>query len=231
MDFLGPDFLSRLQIMSIQMVPFIMAVVFHEVGHGFAALKWGDSTAKDAGRLTLNPGPHLDPIGTLLFPMINMVTGIPILIGWAKPVPINPARFRKYRPGLFWVSAAGPGTNFILAQISALLFVALRLYTSKDFYLHDPLVGMAMVSVQLNYALGIFNLVPLPPLDGSKMVQSFLPYQLSEKYESLAQYSFFILLALLWTGVFRVLMTPIQALTELSITLASQPFLLVHSLL
>src|SRR4051812_33854217 len=105
------DLVQRLQLTAIQMPPFLMAVVFHEFAHGIVANRWGDSTAKDEGRLTLNPVPHVDPIGTLLFPLINMISGIPFLIGWARPVPINPSRFRKYRPGLFWVSLAGPSMN------------------------------------------------------------------------------------------------------------------------
>src|SRR3990172_2247474 len=95
------DFAHAIQMLSVQLVPFMMAVVFHEFAHGFIANRWGDTTARDQGRLTLNPLPHIDPIGTLLFPIINMVTGMGILIGWARPVPIDPSLFRKYRPGLF----------------------------------------------------------------------------------------------------------------------------------
>src|SRR5690349_11239129 len=97
------SFAERIQLLSIQFVPFMMAVVFHEVAHGFIAHRWGDTTAKAQGRLTLNPIPHLDPLGTVIFPMINMLSGMNILFGWARPVPINPARFKKYRAGLFWV--------------------------------------------------------------------------------------------------------------------------------
>src|SRR3954464_7519318 len=163
------NFAANIQLLSIQMVPFIMAVVFHEFAHGFVANLWGDSTAKDQGRLTLNPIPHLDPIGTVLFPLINMLSGFNALIGWAKPVPIDPRRFRKYRPGLFWVSLAGPGMNILLAIISAASFFALSRWMPRTFYLYDPLIKMSLVSVSLNYALGIFNLIPLPPLDGSKI--------------------------------------------------------------
>src|SRR4051794_7717085 len=108
---------ERIQMLSIQFVPFVLAVVFHEFAHGFVAYRWGDHTAKKMGRLTLNPVPHMDPLGTVLFPLINMLSGMNILFGWAKPVPIDPSRFKKYRPGLFWVSLAGPGMNFILAVI------------------------------------------------------------------------------------------------------------------
>lgn len=211
------DFSQNIQRLSIQMVPFVMAVVFHEVGHGLMALFWGDRTAKDDGRLTLNPIPHLDPIGTVLFPLINMLTGMNILFGWAKPVPINPTRFRKYRPGLFWVSLAGPGTNFILALFSAALFCSIRAWVPETFYLYEPFIAMAYVSVSLNFALGIFNLIPLPPLDGSKIIEAFLPYEAARKYEALAQYSFFILMALLLTGALSILGPPIRAASDLTL--------------
>ena len=102
------------------------------------ASQWGDKTAKEAGRLTLNPIPHVDPIGTLLFPIINMVSGMNFLIGWARPVPIDPRRFRKFRPGLFWVSLAGPAMNVLLAFISAAIFCAISLWVPETFYLHEP---------------------------------------------------------------------------------------------
>jgi Zn-dependent protease len=224
MDQLGDQFGARIYQMAIQFVPFVMAVVFHEFAHGFVANQWGDPSAKDEGRLTLNPVPHLDPIGTLLFPMINMLSGMNLLFGWARPVPINPNRFRKYRPGLFWVSFAGPGMNFLLGILSGIAFAAISAYASPDFYLKEPLQLMAIASVGTNYALGIFNLIPLPPLDGSKLVEAFLPFDLARKYESLAQYSFFILMGLLLTGAFRILEGPIRFCSHLTIGLAAQLF-------
>lgn len=211
------EFPERMQMLAVQFVPFVMAVVFHEYAHGFMANRWGDNTAKTEGRLTLNPIPHMDPIGTVLFPLINMLSGMNLLFGWAKPVPINPNRFKKYRSGLFWVSLAGPGMNFLLACISAAAFCAIRAWVPKDFYLYEPLEAMSYVSVSLNYALGIFNLIPLPPLDGSKIIEAFLPYEAARKYESIAQYSFFILMALLLTGAFSVLGYPIRLLTNLTL--------------
>lgn len=218
------SFAHRIQLLSIQFVPFIMAVVFHEFAHGFIASRWGDKTALNAGRLTLNPIPHIDPIGTLLFPMINMLTGLNLLFGWAKPVPINPNRFRKYRQGLFWVSLAGPGMNFLLATFSAAAFCALLRFVPSSFYLFEPLAVMARVSVSLNFALGIFNLIPLPPLDGSKIVESFLSYEATRKYEQLAQYSFFILLALLMSGAFSVLEYPIRVSSGLTLMVMARLF-------
>ena len=222
------SFAERIQMLSIQLVPFIMAVVFHEYAHGFVAYKWGDNTAQKQGRLTLNPLPHLDPMGTLLFPIINMLTGMNLLFGWAKPVPINPSQFRKYRHGLFWVSLAGPGMNFFLAIFSAFAFCSLTAWVPRDFYLFEPLVAMSYISVSLNYALGIFNLIPLPPLDGSKIVEAFLPHAAARKYESIAQYSFFILIALLMTGALSVLSYPIRFMSDITLFGAKQLFVWGH---
>ncbi len=211
-------------MLSIQLVPFIMAVVFHEYAHGYVAKTWGDTTAKDAGRLTLNPIPHMDLMGTVVFPVIMMLSGINILFGWAKPVPINPTRFKKYRHGLFWVSLAGPGMNFLLAVLSAAVFCGIRLWVPQTFYLYEPLIGMAYVSVSLNYALGIFNLIPLPPLDGSKMVESFLSYQATRKYESISRFSLLILLGLMFTGAFSVIAYPITYCSDLTLSLMAYLF-------
>ena len=215
---------ERIQVLCIQFVPFMMAVVFHEFAHGYIANRWGDQTAKMNGRLTLNPVPHVDLFGTILFPVIMMLTGMNILFGWAKPVPINPNRFRKYRHGLFWVSLAGPGMNFLLAILSAFVFCALHAWVPHSFYLHEPLSAMALVSVTLNYSLGIFNLIPLPPLDGSKIIESFLSYEATRKYEALSQYSFFILMALLLSGALSILRFPIQLMSGLTLGLVSQLF-------
>ena len=215
---------QNIQRLAVQFVPFIMAVVFHEWAHGFIANQWGDKTAKEAGRLTLNPVPHVDILGTLVFPIVNMLSGTNFLIGWAKPVPIDPRRFRKFRMGLFCVSLAGPGMNVLLALVSAAAFCSITLWVPETFYLHEPLATMAYVSVSLNYALGIFNLIPLPPLDGSKIIESVLPYRLAQKYESIARYSFFILMALLLSGALSVLSTPIRMCTNMTLYVMARIF-------
>jgi Zn-dependent protease len=208
---------DRLQILALQMIPFLAAIVFHEVAHAFVARRHGDTTAEDLGRLTLNPVPHIDPIGTLLFPAINMLTGLPILFGWAKPVPINYNRLRPFRSGLFLVSLAGPAANTILAVLCAFFLVLFSAVLPVDFYLYEPLRGMAYVGISINFALALFNLIPLPPLDGSKMVEAFLSYEATRKFEKLQAYSFFILLALLWSGALNILSVPITFLSNLSI--------------
>lgn len=216
---MSESFAGRLQVMTLQMIPFLMAIVFHEVSHAFIAKRYGDNTAERLGRLTLNPTPHIDPIGTLLFPMVNMLTGIPILFGWAKPVPVAYNQLRPFRRGLFFVSLAGPAANILLALLASLFLVMFTLFVPKDFYLFDPIIGMSYAAISINYALALFNLIPLPPLDGSKMVEAFLSYESARKFESIQRYSFFILLGLLWSGVLNYLAIPIRILSELSISL------------
>jgi Zn-dependent protease len=220
---------ERIQQMTIQIVPFFMAIVFHEFGHGFVAKMWGDRTATDAGRLTLNPLAHVDPIGTVAIPMINMVTGIPLLFGWAKPVPINPTRFRKYRPGLFWVSLAGPGTNVIVGFFSALMFGAFYKFVPSDFSLYEPLMKMLIAAIQINFALALFNLLPLPPLDGAKIVESFVGYEGGKILQQLERYSFFILIALLWSNALSFLNGPITLMTHFALGISQSLFGLTFS--
>jgi len=210
-----------LQRLGFQFVPFLLAVVGHEFGHGLMANYWGDQTAKERGRLTLNPIPHIDPIGTLLFPIINMVSGMGILIGWAKPVPIDPRRFRKYRPGLFWVALAGPMANATIAFVSALLLCLMLRFVHEDFMFFKEFSTMLGVAISLNFWLGIFNLIPLPPLDGSKVVESFLSYPQLQQYEKLGRYSFIILLALMWTGAFKYMSPVINVATNLTLKIAA----------
>lgn len=219
------SFAQRLQMISIQIVPFLMAVVFHEFGHGWMAKRWGDTTAHDSGRLTLNPIPHLDPIGTVLFPLLNMITGIPLLFGWARPVPINPRRFRKYRPGLFWVSLAGPLSNFLLAGISGLAMAAVLRFAPVDFSLREPLFFMCQASIGINFALAFFNLIPLPPLDGGRVVESFASYHATQTLRQVERYSFVILLVLMWSGGLTYLIGgPITFCTNLVIGLSARVF-------
>ncbi len=209
--------LSNIQNMLVQMVPFLMAIVFHEVAHGVVARHYGDRTAENMGRLTLNPVPHIDPIGTLLFPMINMLIGWNFMFGWAKPVPVNFNGLKPYRKGLFFTAFAGPGMNIILGILSALFLVLFEKYSSSSFYLHEPILLMSQAAVQINFALAIFNLIPLPPLDGSKMIEAFMQHETARKFEKLQYYSFFILMGLLWSGALNIIGYPIMILYNLSV--------------
>ncbi|TSD04388.1 MAG: peptidase M50 [Parcubacteria group bacterium Greene0714_21] len=170
----------------------VISVVVHEVSHGAVANSLGDPTAKNAGRLTLNPIGHVDPVGSLLLPFLLILSGGPV-IGWAKPVPINPFMLKNQTWAPALVSLAGPGSNLALALVFGLLVRFLPLETLS------PLFSGALVSVvQLNLYLALFNLVPIPPLDGSHLLFAFLPKSLEPLKMFLARYGFFILLFLVF---------------------------------
>lgn len=184
-----------------QSVPgFLLAIVAHEAAHAWMANRFGDATAKAAGRLTLNPAAHYDPWGTILFPLLSAFTGFAI-IGWARPVPINTRNFRKIRPGIFWVSFAGPLANLILGVISAFLvaFIAVKVPSTFDYY--AIMLGMLKYSVYINFILAVFNLIPIPPLDGSKMVSAFLRGEMAMKYDRIAAYSPMIFMGILLLSI------------------------------
>jgi Zn-dependent protease len=219
------EFLQKgLQNLSIQFLPFLIAVIVHEWGHGRMALKWGDTTARDEGRLTFDPIPHIDVIGTVVLPAMMFMTGSSFLFGWAKPVPIDPRRFTKYRPGLFWVSVAGVLMNSVVATLSAAIYIGARIWIPQSSPYYDPVSQMAMFSITINYALAVFNLLPIPPLDGSKVVESFLSYQAMQKYEQFARFGFLILLALMFTGALSILSIPIYFLSEITVRLVGALF-------
>ncbi len=204
--------LERLPMAFAQFLPFMMAIVFHEAAHAFVAARYGDNTARDLGRLTLNPLPHIDPIGTVVFPLMAMITGIPVLFGWAKPVPVNYNRLKPYKKGLFLVSMAGIAMNVVISFFAAGAFVALKI--APEFYLTAPFVIMTQAAIMINLWLAFFNLIPLPPLDGSKAIEAFLSYENVKKFEGIQQYSFFILMGLIFSGALSVLQGPIYAIAN-----------------
>jgi Zn-dependent protease len=182
----------------------LFSVICHEVAHGLVALALGDPTAYRRGRLTLNPVPHIDPIGTILIPAVLVYSASPILFGWAKPVPINPAYFRQPRTGMMWVAAAGPATNLLLAAILAGLYHLLG-STSPDWLMYAIAMGFL-----LNIVLMTFNLLPLPPLDGSRIVARFLPAPLLRYYAQLEPFGMFIIVGLLYSGVLHNILVPVR---------------------
>ena len=191
------------ELLAFSIVILLFSVILHEVMHGFVARMFGDLTAERAGRLTLNPIPHIDPMGTILLPGLLLLTGAPILFGWAKPVPVNPLNFSNLRKGELLVSAAGILANFGLAILAALIYHLLNALPQS----FPPLLGSLLrFTVMINLVLGIFNLFPIPPLDGSKVLLSQLPYNLARAYEKLEPYGFIILLILLVSGILQTLM-------------------------
>lgn len=175
----------------------VFSVVFHEVSHGVVAHSLGDTTAKDAGRLTLNPLPHLDPIGSIILPafliLMSQISGGGIIFGWAKPVPVNPQYFRDQKFGEAKVSLAGPASNFALALAFGL---ALRFLPISDIHPNLPVIFQSIVYI--NLLLGIFNLLPIPPLDGSHILFTFLPRSMARVKAFLQQYGLMLLFILIF---------------------------------
>ncbi len=178
-----------------------IAVILHEVAHGYAAYRLGDPTAKDAHRLTLNPIAHIDLFGSIVLPLFLVIARSPVLLGWAKPVPFNPAYFRDPQKGIMIVGAAGPLTNFVIAAIAGSLFRILE---------PSGLMGLFLVYLCLtNVILGLFNLIPIPPLDGSRVVMGLLPRDLVPAYLKFERVGFIIIFALLWLGALDKIIWPI----------------------
>ncbi|MDO9535925.1 MAG: site-2 protease family protein [Bacillota bacterium] len=175
----------------------LIALTFHEYAHARMAYFWGDPTAKNEGRLTLNPLSHLDPIGLLMLMIVRF--------GWAKPVPINPFNFRDRRKGLFWVSLAGPGMNLLLGFIATFILI---IYGRTGTLLSSVLFNLIIINV----FLAVFNMVPLPPLDGSKILSALLPSRCLQLYHSIEPYGPFILILLLIFGGLRLFLVPIAYL-------------------
>ena len=179
----------------------LFSVIVHEVMHGVAAEKLGDSTARDAGRITLNPIPHIDPFASILLPGFLLWIGSPIIFGAAKPVPVNFDALRPRRLGMAIVSLAGPLSNYVLAVI----FI---LPVAFGFVSGDVAEIWAKASI-LNVVLGTFNLLPIPPLDGSKIVASFLPYRLMDWILSMEQYGFILVIIFLYLGLLDAILLPV----------------------
>jgi len=182
----------------------MISVIFHEVAHGYTAFRLGDPTARYAGRLTLNPLKHIDPFGTVILPLLLILARFPYPVGWAKPVPVNPLLLRDPRRGMMLVGAAGPLSNVSLALVAAMILRTVPV--SRTPFLFDLL----SIACYVNILLSVFNLVPVPPLDGSRVVAGLLPPELRKHYESLSPYGIFIILGLFYLGLMNRVILPLS---------------------
>lgn len=200
---------SIIRGITIWALPVVFAVVLHEVAHGWMADRLGDNTARFMGRLTLNPIKHIDPIGTVLIPLLLIVSGSPFLFGYARPVPIDVRKLNNPKRDMIWVAAAGPVTNLLLALVSALILaVAVRMPESM-LWMAQPLALMCQASIIINFVLFVFNLLPLPPLDGGRVAVGLLPGPLAYQLSRIEPYGFLIIVALLIFGVLQKVIGPL----------------------
>lgn len=207
--------MTTIAIFSI--IVLIFSVVVHEVAHGYMAYRFGDLTAKYAGRLTFNPIKHIDPLGSIILPFIMSLLPGGLILGWAKPVPINPHNFTRRKLGEFATAFAGPFSNIVIASVFILL-----IRFSDDFGMNSAFVELCLVVVMINAVLAFFNLIPIPPLDGYRIASLLLPEKTAEKFEYFSQ-RFGLLLVLffvlfLWNPIFMVILSFIEILTGIQIS-------------
>lgn len=220
------DIVNLISHLVIYMVVLLLAISAHEAGHAWMSYRYGDDTAFMLGRVTLNPVKHTDPIGTLLIPILGFVLGtaggalgsIP-LIGWGIPTPVNPRKWTNYKTANVMVSIAGIGANLILATIGFVIFKSLlefNVITGENINsgLMKPFIIFLQYMIMLNVSLAVFNLLPFPPLDGSKVLSTFLPASFQPVFHLLEQYGFLILMLLVYWGVIGVIIRPFFSIVQ-----------------
>lgn len=200
--------LNLVQKIAVWALPVLFAITVHEVAHGWVARRLGDPTAQMMGRLTLNPLKHIDPIGTVLVPLVLLVLG-GFIFGWAKPVPVTWQNLRRPKRDMAIVAAAGPGANLLMAIGWGLVAKLGYLMVAQFPFIGQPMIYMGGAGILINIILMVLNLLPLPPLDGGRVMSALLPGPLAYQYSRIEPFGFFILLALLITGVLGALLWPV----------------------
>jgi Zn-dependent protease len=194
-----------IQTIALAAIPVLFAITLHEAAHGFVARHFGDMTAYREGRISLNPLRHIDPVGTVLLPLLTLWMG-GILFGWAKPVPVNFAALRNPKKDMLWVAIAGPASNLVMALGWALLYKIGLMFPESDYA--TPMTGMAMIGININVVLMVLNLLPLPPLDGGRVAVSLLPHRQAFQLAKIEPYGMFILIFMAVTPVLSFILSP-----------------------
>lgn len=193
--------LSLLQRIIVWILPVVFAITVHEVAHGWIAKKYGDNTADSQGRLTLNPIKHIDLLGTIIIPSLLLITGTGFIFGWAKPVPVDPRNFKNPRADMAVVALAGPVSNILMAIFWALIARVGMTIGSGAAMVAEPLIYTGIAGISINLVLALVNLLPIPPLDGSRILSGLLPNYWAWQYNKLERFGFIILLLLLSTNI------------------------------
>ena len=200
-----------IQTVTIAAIPILFAITLHEAAHGYVARHFGDMTAYQQGRISLNPMRHIDPVGTVLLPLLTLVLG-GVLFGWAKPVPVNFSALRNPKKDMFWVAIAGPASNLVMALGWALLFKIPSSFPEN--YFAEPLMGMAVIGIKINVVLLVLNLLPLPPLDGGRVAVSLLPHRQAYQLSRIEPYGMVILIIMAITPVLGWVLFPLVKAVE-----------------
>lgn len=200
--------LSTIQYIAAAIIPVLFAITLHEVAHGYVANRFGDPSAKILGRLTLNPLKHIDLVGTIIVPALLLAFG-GFIFGWAKPVPVNARNMKNPRHDMIWVAAAGPASNGIMALLWAVILKICIVFFISQPQIFVPIKTMAAIGIQINLVLMVLNLIPIPPLDGSKVLMGVIPGPAANKLSLLEPYGFFIVLALLYFGILSAILEPV----------------------
>ena len=208
-----------IQTFAVFALPILFAITLHEAAHAYAAKYFGDSTAYQLGRMSLNPIKHIDPVGTILIPVVLFFVQSPFLFGYAKPVPIDFGKLRNPKRDMAWVALAGPAANFVMALFWLLFSLALVVFQVAEPYF----LKMARAGVETNLVIFAFNLFPIPPLDGGRIMTSILPHRQAHQFSKLEPYGFFIVLALAYLHVLNFWMAPVMGLTQGALQLLLSP--------